>query len=70
RHHEVEGHNEDGDIRFRGLRRPRGAGQSEAELNLDYLFTNTPQTAIGVGLSAGDRQGGGPGVFFEWSSRD
>ncbi|RLB63819.1 MAG: hypothetical protein DRI90_06000 [Deltaproteobacteria bacterium] len=70
RHHEMEGYNEDGDLRFRGLARPRGAGQSSSELQLDYLFSNTPQRAFGVGISAGERLGGGPGLFFEWSSRD
>jgi hypothetical protein len=70
RHYEAEGYSDDGNIRVRGVMRPRGAGQSEAELGFDYLFSNTPQTAFGVGLNVGSRGGGGPGVFFEWSSKD
>jgi len=36
----------------------------------DVLFANTPQTAFGVGVAGGSRGGGGPGIFFEWSSDD
>jgi hypothetical protein len=57
-------------MRVRMVGRPRGAGQSAAEVQLDYLFMNSPQTAVGVGVAAGSRLGGGPGIFFEWSSED
>jgi hypothetical protein len=69
-HYQSEGYSEDGDFRVRALGRREGIGRSNAEVQLDYLFSNTPQTAVGVGVSAGNRLGGGPGVFFEWSSKD
>ena len=68
--YEGEGYSEDGDVRVRARARPRRPGASEHELSVDYLFRNTPRAAFGVGLSAGDRLGGGPGLFFEWSSDD
>ncbi len=70
RHYRSEGYYADDKVRVRGEMRPPGPGQSEAELGLEYLFTNTPQTAIGVGVTVGTRGGGGPGVFLEWSSKD
>jgi AsmA family/TamB, inner membrane protein subunit of TAM complex len=68
--YEAEGYSEDGKFRVRASAQPEQAGASEHELSFDYLFNNTPQTAFGVGVSAGDRLGGGPGIFFEWSSKD
>ncbi len=70
RHYRSEGYYADDKFRVRGEMRPPGAGQSEAELGFEYMFSNTPQTAVGVGLNVGSRGGGGPGVFFEWSSAD
>jgi hypothetical protein len=70
RHYRSEGYYADGKFRVRGEMRPRGAGQSQGEVGFEYLFSNTPQTAIGVGVNVGTRGGGGPGVFFEWSSED
>jgi len=70
RHVEGEGYSESGAMRVRLEGRPRGAGQSDAEMGVDWLWVNTNQTAIGVGINAGNRLGGGPGIFFEWSSKD
>lgn len=70
RHLQAEGYNEAGTMRVRAEVRPRGAGQSASALGLDWLWVNTPQTAIGVGVEAGSRLGGGPSLFFEWSSKD
>jgi hypothetical protein len=36
----------------------------------DLLFQNTPRTISGIGVKAGTRGGGGPEVFWEWSSKD
>lgn len=68
--YEAEGYSADGDFRVRATARPPQAGSSENELSFDWLFSNTPQTAFGVGVTGGDRLGGGPGIFFEWSSKD
>ena len=68
--YEAEGYSEDGDFRVRATARPPQAGSSENELSFDWMFANTPQTAFGVGVTGGDRLGGGPGIFFEWSSKD
>lgn len=70
RHYRAEGYYADDTFRVRGEMRPPGAGQSEAELGFEYLFSNTPQTAVGVGVNVGSRGGGGPGIFLEWSSKD
>ncbi len=69
-HAEAEGYNQRGNVRVRAVVRPSAAGQSNAELQLDWLLRNTSRSAFGVGVSAGSRLGGGPGVFFEWSSKD
>jgi hypothetical protein len=50
--------------------RPEGIGRSDAEIELDYLFTNEPRLMFGVGVAAGSRGGGGPGLMLEWSSTD
>ncbi len=70
RHFEAEGYSDDGHFRVRASAQPRAAGASEHELSFDWLWANDAQTAVGVGISGGDRLGGGPGVFFEWSSKD
>ena len=41
---------------------------SEVDVAYDWLFVNTARTLFGVGVRAGSRVGGGPGMFFEWSS--
>lgn len=70
RHYRAEGYYADDKLRVSGTMRPPTAGASEGELGFDYMFSNTPQTAVGVGVTIGTRGGGGPGVFFEWSSKD
>jgi hypothetical protein len=68
-HHQGERY--DGTTRVRtATRPPRGVGQSEGEVAYDLLFQNTPRTVSGVGVKAGTRGGGGPEVFWEWSSKD
>jgi hypothetical protein len=84
-HLEAESYVGGGDFRVRAMTRPPAAGQSDAELHYDWLLTrpagadpasagqsSRPATGpiFGLGLRAGSRLGGGPGVFFEWSSRD
>ncbi len=70
RHYRAEGYYLEDTLRVRGAMRPPTVGQSEGELGFDYMFSNTPQTAFGIGVTVGTRGGGGPGVFFEWSSKD
>ena len=69
-HFEAERYLADGSVRVRTATRPRSAGQSEAELEIDYLFVNVPRMLLGVGLTGGTRGGGGPGLVWEWSSKD
>jgi hypothetical protein len=69
-HAEGEVYSSDGRTRVRAVRHPRRAGQSQGELQWDRLFVNTKQSVSGVGLSVGTRGGGGPSVFYEWSSED
>lgn len=57
-------------LRFRLGARPAGAGQSEAEAEIDYVIVNVPRMLLGVGLTGGTRGGGGPGFVWEWSSKD
>ena len=40
---------ENGKVRVVATRRPEAAGQSDHEVELDYLFTNNEQTIFGVG---------------------
>jgi len=60
----------DGKSRVRVKARPPTAGASDAEIGWDYLLDNSSRTLFGVGVTAGSRIGGGPGLFFEWSSAD
>ena len=69
-HFEAERYVADGSVRVRAGARPRAAGQSEAELEIDYLFVNLPRMLLGVGVTGGTRGGGGPGLVWEWSSKD
>ena len=39
------------------------------ELQLDKVLLHSDRTVMGVGLRAGDRIGGGLGLFLEWSSK-
>ncbi|HQY61163.1 MAG TPA: hypothetical protein PK141_07210 [Polyangiaceae bacterium] len=67
---EAERYSLDGTRRLRATSRSPVIGQSDGEVELDYLFSNTPQVVSGVGLLGGTRAGGGPSVFWEWSSKD
>lgn len=59
-----------GKSRVRAIVRPREPGRSEAEMQYDRLLIDNDRSALGVGVRAGDRIGGGLGLFFEWSSSD
>jgi hypothetical protein len=67
---EAERYSLDGTRRFRTTVRPRVIGQSDAEVEGSLLFRNDARVVTGVGLVGGTRLGGGPTVFFEWSSKD
>ena len=45
-------------------------GQSDGEVEYDFLFQNTAQTVSGVGVLGGSRAGGGPAIFWEWTSKE
>ncbi|MDX2090612.1 MAG: translocation/assembly module TamB domain-containing protein [Kofleriaceae bacterium] len=67
---EVERYSDDQKARIRGVVRPLTPGRSSAEVQVDRMLINSDRTAVGVGVRAGDRVGGGVGVFVEWSSDD
>jgi hypothetical protein len=67
---EAERYSLDGKKRLKVTSRSPVIGQSDGEVELDYLFTNTPQVVSGVGVLGGTRAGGGPAVFWEWSSKE
>jgi hypothetical protein len=70
-HHRGERYAADGSTRVRTTTRPpRGIGQSEGEVAYDLLFQNSARSVSGVGLKAGTRGGGGPELFWEWSSKE
>lgn len=54
--------------RVRTVARPSVPGRSTAELQLDHMFLHDDRKALGIGVRAGDRLGGGVGLVFEWSS--
>ncbi|MEO7731264.1 MAG: translocation/assembly module TamB domain-containing protein [Kofleriaceae bacterium] len=54
--------------RVRAVARPTTPGRSSAELQLDHMFLHDARRALGIGVRAGDRLGGGLGLVFEWSS--
>lgn len=56
------------DARVRAVARPTTPGRSTAELQWDRVLVHDAHTVFGAGLRAGDRLGGGVGLFFEWSS--
>lgn len=53
--------------RVRAVARPTVPGRSTAELQLDHMFLHDARKALGIGVRAGDRLGGGVGLIFEWS---
>ncbi len=65
---ELEGYASDRSARARVVARPTEPGRSTAELQLDHLWIDGNQLLVGAGVRAGDRLGGGVGLFFEWSS--
>ena len=69
-HAELERYSADQKARVRGVVRPRTPGRSSAELQVDRMLINNDRTAVGVGVRAGDRAGGGVGLFVEWSSAE
>jgi hypothetical protein len=52
----------------RAVARPTTPGRSTAELQLDHMFLRDARRALGIGVRAGDRLGGGVGLVLEWSS--
>lgn len=67
---EAERYSKDGTRRLRTTVRSRVIGQSDAEVEGSFLFRNDARVVSGVGLLGGTRAGGGPTIFFEWSSAD
>jgi hypothetical protein len=70
RHLEAERYSESGKTRIRVNSRPPTTGQSDAEVEAGYLLMNGARTKAGVGVVGGSRAGGGPVLFFDWSSED
>jgi hypothetical protein len=66
---EAERYSEDGKRRLRVTSRAPVIGQSDGEAEYDLLFQNDPQVVSGVGIVGGTRAGGGPALFWEWSSK-
>lgn len=70
-YHRGERYTNGGSTRIRTqTRAPGRIGESQGEAAYDLLFQNTPRTISGIGLKAGTRGGGGPELFWEWSSED
>lgn len=67
---EAERYTENGKWRLKTTSRAPVIGQSEGEVEYSRLFLNTPRVVSGVGLLGGTRVGGGPAVFWEWSSAE
>jgi hypothetical protein len=67
---EAERYAKDHKSRVRAVVRPTTPGRSTAELQVDRVLVNDDRKALGVGVRAGDRLGGGVGLFFEWSSAE
>ncbi len=69
---EADKYGKDGKTRVRATVRPAqtSPGRSSAELGYDRMLINNDRAAVGVGVRAGDRLGGGVGLFFEWSSKE
>jgi len=56
--------------RVRVVTRAPTQGRSQAEVHVDRMLINDDRKAVGVGVRAGSRLGGGVGLFFEWTSDD
>lgn len=69
---EAEKYTKRGKVRIHATARPArtSPGRSTAELGYDRMLLNTDRAAVGVGVRAGDRLGGGVGLFVEWSSKE
>lgn len=69
---EADKYGKAGKTRVRATVRPAqtSPGRSSAELGYDRMLINNDRAAVGVGVRAGDRLGGGVGVFVEWSSKE
>ena len=67
---EAERYSLDGTRRLRVTSRSPVIGQSDGEVEYDFLFQNTAQTVSGVGVLGGSRAGGGPAIFWEWTSKE
>jgi hypothetical protein len=65
---EAERYTADRSARVRVVGRPTTPGRSSAELQLDHVWLDRARVLFGAGLRAGDRLGGGLGLFVEWSS--
>jgi len=70
KHVEAERYTQGDTSRVRAVVRPTTPGRSSAELQYDRMLISNDRAAVGVGVRAGDRGGGGVGVFVEWSSKD
>jgi hypothetical protein len=66
----LEAERYDGNRRLRVTTRSPVIGQSDGEVEYDFLFRNTAREVSGVGILGGTRVGGGPTIFYEWSSAD
>jgi hypothetical protein len=69
-HYQAERYAADGKVLVRARNQPPKIGASQSELELDYLLQSSDQSRIGVGVAGGSRGGGGPGVFWEWASKE
>ncbi len=69
---EADKYRKDGKTRVRATVRPAATspGRSTAELGYDRMLIHNDRAAVGVGIRAGDRLGGGVGLFVEWSSKE
>ena len=67
---EAERYLDGGARRWRVTTRPLVPGRSEGEVAHEWLFQNDKQVVSGVGVQGGTRLGGGPTVFWEWSSKE
>jgi hypothetical protein len=68
-HVDAEKYLSGGTRRLRITTRPLVPGQSQGEIAHEWLFQNDKQVVSGVGLQGGTRLGGGPTLFWEWSSK-
>jgi hypothetical protein len=66
-HAEAERYTNGDNVRVRAVARSVTPGRSTTELQVDRMLIDNDHTAAGIGVRAGDRAGGGIGVFVEWS---